>query len=119
MQEQSQQLMLDWQQDTFEQLQSLLINYPTARMMVKLKPNLPAQNLMILLKPLEDLWRNWNVKQIGKPWQKVAFNPQIHQPDSDEITEGEPVYIRFVGYSQGDRILLPAKVSRHLPGNIQ
>ncbi len=110
--------MLDWQQDTFEQLQSLLINYPTARMMVKLKPNLPAQNLMILLKPLEDLWRNWNVKQIGKPWQKVAFNPQIHQPDSDDITEGEAVYIRFVGYRQGDRILLPAKVSRHLPGNI-
>jgi molecular chaperone GrpE (heat shock protein) len=113
--QQAQQLMLDWQQETFDQLQSLLANYPTARMMVKLKPKLPAQNLMILLKPLEDLWRNWDVEQIGKPWQKIPFNPQIHEPDRDDIIEGESVYIRFVGYRQGDRILLPAKVSRNLP----
>lgn len=110
-----QQLSIDWQQGTFEQLQSLFANYPTAKMMVKLKPELPAKNLVALLKPLEDLWQNWGIEQIGKPWQKVPFNPQYHQPDTFDIVENELVYIRFVGYRQGDRILLPAKVSRNLP----
>lgn len=110
------QLTEDWQKETFAQLQSLLANYPTAKVMVKLKPDLPAKNLIALLKPLEGVWQNWGIEQIGKPWQQVPFNPQLHQPDSEDIIESELVYIRFVGYRQGDRILLPAKVSRHLPG---
>lgn len=113
-----QQLIEDWQQQTFVQLQSLLANYPTAKMMVKFKPDLPAQNLIALLKPLENLCQNWGIQQIGKPWQQVSFNPQLHQPDSGDIRENELVYIRFVGYRQSDRILLPAKVSRHLPGQV-
>jgi hypothetical protein len=39
----------------------------------------------------------------------------LHQPDVEDITEGELVYIRFVGYREGERILAPAKVSRTLP----
>ncbi|PHK14329.1 molecular chaperone GrpE, partial [Nostoc linckia z14] len=46
----------------------------------------------------------------------VPYNSQLHQPDNADITEGELVYIRFIGYQHQGRILCPAKVSRSLPG---
>lgn len=110
------ELTNNWQQESFNLLQSLLANYPTAKTMVKLKPDLPAKNLITLLKPLDKLLATWDIKSIGKPWERVAFNPQIHYSNEDNLTVDELVYIRFIGYSQGDNILLPAKVSRTLPG---
>ncbi len=106
------------QEECFEQLQSLLTNYPTAKMMVKFKPELAAKNVIALLKPLDNLLSYWQINTIGKPWQKVNFNPQLHQADCDEINEGDLVYIRFVGYSQQttNHVLVKAKVSRFLPG---
>ena len=98
------------------QLHSLLTSYPTVRAIVKTKPNLPAKNLVALFKPLDNLLANWGIETIGKPWEKAPYNPQLHQSDSQDIEEGELVYIRFIGYRQGDRILSPAKVSRTLPG---
>lgn len=116
---QSKQLKEDFRSETFEQLQPLLTNYPTAREMAKVKPDLPAKNLISLFTSLENLLENWGYEIIGKPWEKVSYNPQIHQADSDDIEVGESVYIRFVGYRDGDNILYPAKVSLNLPPNLQ
>jgi molecular chaperone GrpE (heat shock protein) len=116
LEKQYQQLKADFQDHTFKQLHSLFTNYPTAKVMAKVKPDLPAKNLVALFKPLDNLLSNWNFHPIGKPWQKVAYNPQLHQPDSQDLKIGELVYIRFIGYRHGDRILSPAKVSRTLPG---
>ncbi len=119
LEEQSTQLSGDFQDKTFEQLRPLLINYPTARQMAEAKPDLSAKNLVALLTPLENLTESWGYEPIGKPWEQVSYDPQLHQPDADDITEGELVYIRFVGYRDGERILYPAKVSRILPGGIK
>jgi len=81
--------------------------------MAKIKPDLPA------FTSLENLLENWGYETIGKPWEKVNYNPQIHQADSDDIEVGESVYIRFVGYRDGDNILKSAKVSLNLPPNVQ
>ncbi|MGI0480019.1 nucleotide exchange factor GrpE [Geminocystis sp. CENA526] len=116
---QSSLLKSDFRSETFEQLQPLLTNYPTARKMAKTKPDLPAKNLISLFTSLENLLENWGYETIGKPWEKVNYNPQIHQADSDDIEVGESVYIRFVGYRDGDNILYPAKVSLNLPPNLQ
>ena len=116
LEQQSTTLNIDFQDTTFEQLHSLLTSYPTVRAIVKTQPNLPAKNLVALFKPLDNLLANWGIETIGKPWQKASYNPQLHQSDSQDIEEGESVYIRFIGYRQGDRILSPAKVSRTLPG---
>jgi len=105
--------------ENFEQLQALLTNYPTAKMMIKFKPDLPAKNVISLLKPLDNLLSYWKISSIGHPWQKVKFDPQYHQPDSDDINEGDFVYIRFVGYSQENNVLVKAKVSRFLPGKVK
>lgn len=118
LQQQASLLQTDERDSTFEQLQTLLTNYPSARMMAQSKPDLPAKNLVALFTPLENLLKNWGYEPIGKPWEQVLYNPQWHQPDAADITEGESVYVRFVGYRNGDRILSPAKVSRTLPPGV-
>ncbi|NEO28550.1 MAG: nucleotide exchange factor GrpE [Kamptonema sp. SIO4C4] len=113
--QQTEHLHQDLKENTFEQLQTLLMNFPTAMVMAEAKPNLPAKNFIPLFTPLKNLLKSWGYEPIGSAWQQVPFNPQLHQPDTPDIKEGEPVYIRFVGYRDGDRILCPAKVSRYLP----
>jgi len=116
LQTQKDQLNADFKAATFEQLQTLLTNYPTAIKMAQIKPDLPAKNLIALFTPLENLLSSWGYETIGKTWEQVSYNPQWHQADTEGITPGEAVYIRFVGYKNGDRILFPAQVSRTLPG---
>ncbi|PSB28085.1 nucleotide exchange factor GrpE [Stenomitos frigidus] len=119
LQQQKAQLYEDFQNDSFAQLQPLLTNYPSACKMAQATPNLPARNLVALFTPLENLLETWQITPIGTVWEQVPFNAQQHQPDTDDIATGEAVYIRFVGYCQGDRILSPAKVSRTLPGGVR
>jgi hypothetical protein len=99
----------------FEQIQTLLTQYPSVRKMVESQPDLPARNIVALLTALENLVKFWECQSIGKPWEAVSYDPQIHQSDMDDLQTGESVYVRFVGYQKGDRILIPAKVSRTLP----
>jgi molecular chaperone GrpE (heat shock protein) len=99
----------------FEQIQTLLTQYPSVQRMVASQPELLARNIIALLTSLENLVKYWGCKSIGKPWEKVPYDPQIHQSDVDDVQPGEEVYVRFIGYQQGDKILIPAKVSRTLP----
>jgi len=108
----------DMKGETFETLQTLLVNYPSARKMADSRPEMPARNLSALFVPLENLLENWGYEPIDEVWEQVAYDPQIHQADEDDIAEGETVYVRFIGYRDGDTILAPAKVSRTLPPGV-
>lgn len=108
-------LLDDFRRDTFEQLQALLTNYPSARKMAESNANLRAKNITGLFTSLDNLVENWGWEMIGSPWEKVSFDPQFHQPDVGDISPGESVYIRFVGYRDGETVICPAKVSRSLP----
>ncbi|WP_179067323.1 molecular chaperone GrpE [Nostoc sp. C052] len=98
LQQQRVELSEEFRSATFEQLQTLLTNYPSIYQMVQIKPELPAKNLLSMFTSLDNLLNKWGYEQIGKPWEKVAYNPQIHQPDTADIAEDELVYIRFIGY---------------------
>jgi molecular chaperone GrpE (heat shock protein) len=111
------ELTNQFRNSTFEQLQILLTNYPSIHQMVEVNPELPAKNLLSMFTPLDNLLSEWGYQTIGKPCEQVACNPQIHQPDATDISEGELVYIRIVGYQHQDKVLCPAKVSRTLPEN--
>jgi molecular chaperone GrpE (heat shock protein) len=115
LQQQSTELTADMRNTIFQQLQTLLTNYPSVRQMVQAKPDLPAKNLTSLFTPLDNLLQTWEYEAIGSVWEQVPYDPQWHQPDANDITKGELVYVRFIGYRHGDRILCPAKVSRSLP----
>lgn len=103
------------QRQVFEQLQTLLVNYPTVTKAALAKPDMPAKNILPLFTPLGNLLQQWGYAPIGEPWENVAFDPQLHQPDVADMAAGEMVYIRFIGYRDGTTILVPAKVSRTLP----
>ncbi|MCF2970800.1 helix-turn-helix domain-containing protein [Synechococcus sp. Nb3U1] len=103
---------------TFSLLQPLLTSYPTIRQIAQRKPDWPAQNVTALFRSLDALLQHWGYEPIGSPLESVPFNPQLHQPDQPDIQAGDPVYIRFVGYRQGEDIFCPAKVSRSLPGGL-
>jgi hypothetical protein len=115
LEQQQKQLAEEWQYHTFDQLQTLLINYPSAQKIAQIKPDLPAKNLTALFAPLDNLLDDWGWEAIGSVWDQVPYNPQLHQADNSDIQPGEPVYVRFVGYRKEDSILCPAKVSRTLP----
>jgi hypothetical protein len=115
LQQQRVELTTEFHHSTFEQLQTLLTNYPSVRQLVQVKPDLPAKNLTSLFTSLDNLISSWGYESIGQVWEQVAYNPQLHQPDAGDIETGELVYIRFVGYRDGEHILYPAKVSRTLP----
>ncbi|AFY57551.1 hypothetical protein Riv7116_5155 [Rivularia sp. PCC 7116] len=119
LQQQQLELTQEFRKSTFEKLQTLLVNYPSIHQMVNVKPELPAKNLLSGFTPLDNLLKEWDYQPIGKPWQQVEYNPQIHQPDTGDIQQGEKVYIRFIGYQHQGNILSPAKVSRTLPGGRQ
>lgn len=116
--EQQQQATLtdELHQSTFQQLQPLLVGYPTVSKIAHAKSDLPAKSLASMFTPLASLLQDWGYETIGPIWEEVAFDPQLHQPDSPDIHPGEAVYIRFVGYRHREIILCPAKVSRNLPG---
>ncbi|NER30054.1 MAG: helix-turn-helix domain-containing protein, partial [Symploca sp. SIO1C4] len=101
LQQQLHQLRANERRSTFCQLQTLLTNYPTARSIVQRKPDLPAKNLVAILMSLDNLLKSWGYQFIGSVWEQVPYNPQLHQPDTDDIQPGELVYIRFVGYREG------------------
>ena len=115
LQKQKIELENELQHSIFQQLQTLLTNYPSVRQLVEFKPELPAKNIISLFTSLDNLIESWGYEPIGKVWEQVSYDPQLHQADLSDIETGEWVYVRFVGYRKGDRILAPAKVSRTLP----
>ncbi len=102
----------------FKQLQVLFTHYPSINKIVETRPDLPAKNIMPMFVPLESLVHSWEYEQIGAVWEQVAYDPTLHQPDTPDIEAGELVYVRFVGYRDGNTVLSPAKVSRTLTKTI-
>ncbi len=118
LEQQKEMLTQEIQESLFDQLQTLLTNYPSLRKMVEVRSDMPARNIVALLTPLDNLLRAWDYEPIGRVWEQVEYNPELHQADSSSIEEGEKVYIRFVGYRENDRVICPARVSRNLPAGI-
>ena len=117
--QQRQALLQEFQQATLLALESLLLQWPTAAYAAQQNPQAPAVKLLPLLRPLEQLLRDWQVDAIGTVGTEVPYDPQWHQlmrtgsgpGTSERVTAGDPVRVRYVGYRQGDCLLHRAKVS--------
>ena len=75
---QAAQVQADAIEGGFEQIQTLLTQYPSVRKMVESQPDLPARNIVALLTSLENLVKFWECRAIGKPWETVPYDPQLH-----------------------------------------
>lgn len=99
------------QQNILQQLESWMIQWPTAAYAAQQNPNLPAQRLLPLLRPLEQLLQQWGVEAIATVGTQVPYDPHCHQLMDGTAQPGDWVNVRYVGYRQGDRLLYRAKVS--------
>jgi molecular chaperone GrpE (heat shock protein) len=99
------------QQEAIAQLESWLVQWPTATQAAQQRDDLPAHKLIPLVRPVEALVRGWGVTAIETVGAEVAFDPTVHQPKGALLTPGQPVRVTHVGYRQGDRLLYRARVT--------
>ncbi|RUT03511.1 hypothetical protein DSM106972_051500 [Dulcicalothrix desertica PCC 7102] len=105
-------LKQEFQQESLQVLESLLVQLPTAARACQENPQLPAANILPLVqKPLERLQQHWGVEAIASVGEEVSYDPQLHQLLDGTAQPGEKVKIRYVGYRQGEKLLTRAKVS--------
>ena len=108
---QKQILIQEFQQSSLQILESWLQQWPTVVQKAKQNPRLAAIKILPLLRPVEQLMQQWNVKSISVVGSEVPFDPQIHQLMEGSVEKGEIVKIRYTGYKQGEKLLFRAKVS--------
>ncbi|MBE9108093.1 nucleotide exchange factor GrpE [Nodosilinea sp. LEGE 07298] len=99
------------QQQAIAQLEPWLVQWPTAVHAAQQKPDLTAQKLIPLVRPVEALVQHWGLTQIDSVGAEVPFDPQHHQPRAGNPSPGQLVRVSHAGYRQGDRLLYRAKVS--------
>ena len=110
------ELRLEFQQEVLTKLESLLLQLPTAVHAISKNPNIPARNLLPLLRPIDDLLQDWGIKAIAPVGTEVNYDPHLHQlmDGTDPVNVGDRVLVRYTGYVHGDRLLYRARVSKAL-----
>jgi transcriptional regulator with XRE-family HTH domain len=105
-------LLEEWQNASLGILESWLIYWPSVIASVTKNPSLPAKKIILLVKPVQELIKNWGLEPIGQVGEQVAYNPQLHQLIEGTAEEKDLVRVRNVGYFKGDRLYLRAKVNK-------
>jgi molecular chaperone GrpE (heat shock protein) len=111
MQQQRETLIQEFQQQTLQILESWMLQWPTAASKAQENPDLSAVKLLPLLRPIEQLLREWGVEAIATVGASIPYDPQFHQLMEGTAQPGETVKVRYTGYRQGDKLLHRAKVS--------
>jgi transcriptional regulator with XRE-family HTH domain len=107
------ELRSQFERETIQQLESLILQLPSAAYAAQQNPNMLAKNILPLLRPIDALLQKWGITAIGSVGKEVNFDSQKHQlmEGSDEIKEEDVAIVRYVGYMQGEKLLYRARVS--------
>lgn len=110
---QKQELRSQFERETIQQLESLLLQLPSAAHAAQNNPNMLAKNILPLLRPIDALLQKWGISVIGSVGAEVSYDPQKHQlmEGSSKIDDWELAIVRYVGYMQGEKLLYRARVS--------
>lgn len=109
--EQQAQLMTEFQQTALSQLETWMMQWPTAAYAAQANPQVPASRLVSLVRPVERLLEAWGVEAIAPIGAEVAYAPQVHQLMEGTAQPGDPVRVRYAGYRHHGKLLHRAKVS--------
>jgi molecular chaperone GrpE (heat shock protein) len=104
-------LQEEFQHTSLQTIESWLLQWPTAVAAVQKNPQLPAERLLPLLQPLQQLLQEWEIETIASVGEKLPYDPQWHTLHKGSAEPGELVEVRYVGYKQGEKLLHKAKVS--------
>jgi molecular chaperone GrpE (heat shock protein)/DNA-binding Xre family transcriptional regulator len=108
---QSAELRSEFEQETLQQLESLLLQLPTAAYAAQNNPTMPARNLVPLLRPFDDLLIAWGIERIAQVGERVSYDPHWHEMMDGEAELGMTAIVRYVGYTKQGRLLYRARVS--------
>ena len=111
MAQQAKTLQTQFQQASINVIESWLIQWPTAVAAIQKNPDLPAERLIPLVKPVKELVETWGITAISHVGEELAYDPQWHELMNGVAEPGTKVKVRYVGYKQQDKILYKAKVS--------
>jgi DNA-binding Xre family transcriptional regulator len=104
-------LMQEFQQSGLQILESWLKQWPKAVYAAQQNPQLLAVNLLPLMRPVEELVKQWGVEAIAPVGSQVAYDPRWHQLTQGTAEPGAMVTVKSPGYRQGDRLLYRTEVS--------
>lgn len=99
------------QRQILQTLETLLLQLPTAAYAAQQNPELPAQRLLPLLKPIDHLLQKWGIEAIAPVGAEIPYDPQWHQLLEGTANVSDRVRVRYTGYRQGETLLYRAKVS--------
>lgn len=109
--EQREELLQEFQQTSLQTLEPWLLQWATAAYAAQQNAQLPAANLVPLVRPVEQLVQSWGIEATAIVGSEIPYDPQQHQLMSGMAEPGALVRVRYAGYRQGDRLLHRAKVS--------
>lgn len=118
MAEQREIITQELQQRSIEILETWLIQWPTVVAKVKENPQIEAFKLLPLVRPIDNLMREWGLRSIGRVGDKIPYDPKVHQIMEGSAQPGDLVLVRYIGYRQRDKLLYRAKVSPLLTESI-
>ena len=111
LEQQAASLETQFQQQSINVIESWLIQWPTAIAAIAKNPDLPAERLIPLVRPVKELVEQWGLTPISEVGTEIPYDPQQHELMSGDAEPGTTVKVRYVGYQQQDKLLYKAKVS--------
>jgi transcriptional regulator with XRE-family HTH domain len=123
MSQQEAELRDTFQREAIQTLEPWLLQWSAAVHAAQTNTELPAAKILPLLKPIDKLLEQWELRAIGMVGQEVEYDPTLHQemnsdgnliPVGDGLRPsfGHRVRIRYVGYWYGEQVLYRAKIVR-------
>ncbi|NET51227.1 MAG: helix-turn-helix domain-containing protein [Merismopedia sp. SIO2A8] len=103
-------LLQDFQRTSLQTLESWMTYWPAAVYAAEKNPDLPANRLVPLVRPVEQLLSQWGVEAIAPVGSNVPYNPQQHQLIDGTANPGDPVYVKNPGYTHNGALLHRANV---------
>lgn len=104
-------LQQEFQQASLQALESWLLQFPTAAYAAQQNPQVPANRLLPLMRPIDQLLKDWGVEILAPIGTELPYDPHCHQLMEGTANPGDPIKVRYAGYRQGDKLLYRAKVS--------
>lgn len=91
----------------------LLSQLATMRALVAEGKDVRREDLLTMVGKLEAAFAAAGISAIGEVGAETPFDPKLHQRMSGgDVTDGDPVRVRFVGYTCGETVVTKALVSR-------
>ncbi len=94
-----------WEAAALAQLEPWLLNWPRAVQAAQANPQLPARNILALVRPLDQVLANWGIEVLGQVGELLAYDPTWQCCQGMEPPVGTEVKVQRPGYRWRGRCL--------------